>query len=356
MDTVRTRRGRFARGGLPALADRKRSERPASFTPVQVAEAKALECHLPAETDKAQRMLDRYAHTFDGVPLGEGEYVVSRDEKTAVQAPCLCHPTLAPGRARGMRVNHEYNSGGALPYLAAYDVHHAKDFGRCESKTSIAPFMNLVTEVTTTEPYAGVGLTGHADGAPYDRTIATCGVTTVPYAWVEQTRPRGLILAAVCGWLYSSELARLSVGDDGTARVPLLGGGISFMIARPQLPPPLGTLPDLDTGDERPAVFAADVLDDWTTRFVAQIAAPGAQRFTLHRNGRAEHVLLDVTSGSWAALTQQDDTWTVRQGGGERLWDAAEEHVAAWRSDGAPGLERFEVTVTPQGQTITWSR
>ncbi|MEU2865770.1 helix-turn-helix domain-containing protein [Streptomyces mirabilis] len=34
----------------PALADRKRSGRPARFTPVQVAEAKALACQLPAET------------------------------------------------------------------------------------------------------------------------------------------------------------------------------------------------------------------------------------------------------------------------------------------------------------------
>lgn len=50
LDTVRVWRGRFARGGLRALADRKRSGRPALFTPVQVAEAKALACHLPAET------------------------------------------------------------------------------------------------------------------------------------------------------------------------------------------------------------------------------------------------------------------------------------------------------------------
>ncbi|WP_328892632.1 helix-turn-helix domain-containing protein [Streptomyces sp. NBC_00236] len=51
VDTVRTWRGRFAHGGLPALADRKRSGRPARFSPVQVAEAKALACQLPVESD-----------------------------------------------------------------------------------------------------------------------------------------------------------------------------------------------------------------------------------------------------------------------------------------------------------------
>lgn len=53
-----------------------------------------------------------------------------------------------------MRVNHEYDRGGALAYLAAYDVHHARVFGRCEPRTGIRPFMNLVTQVMTTEPYA----------------------------------------------------------------------------------------------------------------------------------------------------------------------------------------------------------
>ncbi|MCX5612546.1 helix-turn-helix domain-containing protein [Streptomyces sp. NBC_00047] len=50
VDTVRTWRGRFAAGGMPALADRKRSGRPVSFTALQVAEVKALACQLPAGT------------------------------------------------------------------------------------------------------------------------------------------------------------------------------------------------------------------------------------------------------------------------------------------------------------------
>jgi hypothetical protein len=80
--------------------------------------------------------------------------VISSDEKTSIQARCRCHPSLPPGRARMMRVNHEYERGGALAYLAAYDVHHAQVFGRCAPSTGIAPFMALVEQVMTTEPYA----------------------------------------------------------------------------------------------------------------------------------------------------------------------------------------------------------
>ncbi|MFJ6000433.1 helix-turn-helix domain-containing protein [Streptomyces sp. NPDC092370] len=50
VDTVRTWRGRFAELGLPGLADRKRTGRPASFTPLQAAQVTALACQLPAET------------------------------------------------------------------------------------------------------------------------------------------------------------------------------------------------------------------------------------------------------------------------------------------------------------------
>ncbi|MEV6907060.1 transposase [Amycolatopsis sp. NPDC051071] len=53
-----------------------------------------------------------------------------------------------------MRVNHEYTRGGALAYLAAYDVHQAHVFGRCTPSTGITPFMALVEQVMTCEPYA----------------------------------------------------------------------------------------------------------------------------------------------------------------------------------------------------------
>lgn len=98
----------------------------------------------PAFRPKAQRVLDLYARTFEGELLDADEYVISADEKTSVQARCRCHPTLAPGQARAMRVNHTYKRGGALAYLAAYDVHQAEVFGRCEPATGIVPFMTSV--------------------------------------------------------------------------------------------------------------------------------------------------------------------------------------------------------------------
>ncbi len=102
---------------------------------------------------KAGRVLDLYAGRFEGRRLGRGEYVVSADEKTSIQARLRCHPTLAPAPGRAMRVEHEYKRGGALQYLAAWDVHRATLFGRCEPTTGIVPFGRLVAQVMTTEPY-----------------------------------------------------------------------------------------------------------------------------------------------------------------------------------------------------------
>jgi len=203
-------RKRFCTEGYAGLRDRPRSGRPRAFAAAVVAEAKAIACELPATRGvplgrwslaelreellasglvaevstatvrrwlaedaikpwqhrswvfprdpafaaKAARVLDLYAGSFEGARLGEGEYVISADEKTSVQARCRCHPTLPPGRARAVRVEHEYERGGALAYLAAWDVHRARLFGRCEPTTGIQPFGRLVAQVMTCEPYA----------------------------------------------------------------------------------------------------------------------------------------------------------------------------------------------------------
>ncbi|MDX2560161.1 ATP-grasp peptide maturase system methyltransferase [Streptomyces sp. TX20-6-3] len=204
---------------------------------------------------------------------------------------------------------------------------------------------------------AGDGLAGTPDAEPYDRIVATCGVLAVPPAWLARTRPGGRILATVCGWMYSSELARLTVGDDGTARGRFLGGQVSFMLARPHLPAPLGVLPDLFGGEERETALGPGALDDWTTRFVAQLAAPRAQRVRVSVDGgEPADVVVDVGAGSWAVLRRDGERWIARQGGPDRLWDEIEDRVARWRQDGSPGLERFRIAVTPDGQSITWLR
>jgi len=210
VDTVRCWRGRFAAERLEGLQDRPRSGRPARFTPVQVAQVRALACQLPAETgvplscwscpelaaelikrkmvpaisastvrriladdpikpwqhqswisirdpgftEKASRVLELYQRRWDGEPLAEDEYVISSDAKPSIQARCRCHPTLAPGVSRTMRVSTSTSAKGALAYLAALDVHRAKVFGHCAPTTGIIPFMTLAGQVMTQEPYA----------------------------------------------------------------------------------------------------------------------------------------------------------------------------------------------------------
>jgi len=80
--------------------------------------------------------------------------MISADEKTSIQARHRCHPTLPTGEDGAMRVEHDYERKGALAYLAAWDVHRAKRFGRCESKNGIEPFGRLVEQVMREESYA----------------------------------------------------------------------------------------------------------------------------------------------------------------------------------------------------------
>jgi len=107
----------------------------------------------PQFAQKAGPILDLYAGCWQGRPLGSQDHILSADEKTSIQARRRCHPPLPPAPGQPARIENEYERGGALQYLAAWDVRRGCVIGRCESKTGIKPFGRLVSQVLSQEPY-----------------------------------------------------------------------------------------------------------------------------------------------------------------------------------------------------------
>jgi transposase len=255
VDTARQWRRRFTTGRLEGLVDRPRTGRPRRFTAVQAAAITALACTLPAETGiplsrwsstelaveaitrgivasisastvrrwlaraaikpwqhrswifprdpdfetKAARVLDLYARTFHGAPLGPHDYVISADEKSQLQALRRRHPGRPAGPGHTRQVEFEYRRGGTLAYLAAYDVHHARVIGAIAPRTGIDPFTDLVAKVMTSEPYASARRvfwivdngSSHAGQASIDRMSTAWPTATLVHlpihaSWLNQ--------------------------------------------------------------------------------------------------------------------------------------------------------------------------
>jgi hypothetical protein len=107
----------------------------------------------PHFAEKAGPILDLYAGTWQGEALGPKDHILSADEKTSIQARVRCHPALPSAPGRPAHIEHEYERGGALQYLAAWDVRRGYVMGRCEPTTGIEPFGRLVHQVLAQEPY-----------------------------------------------------------------------------------------------------------------------------------------------------------------------------------------------------------
>ncbi|MFI8515070.1 ATP-grasp peptide maturase system methyltransferase [Streptomyces sp. NPDC085460] len=194
----------------------------------------------------------------------------------------------------------------------------------------------------------GDGLRGHLEAAPYDVVIAFCSMRHVPYGLLRQVRAGGTLLLTLAGWGFGHGLVRLTADGEGGASGRFLPGYTSFMMARSHTQPSHGPVEFLP-GVRRPSLIDPTVLDDWTGRFVAQLAAPSAERLGLGE----EQILLDVATGSHARTRPDGDGgWTVTERGPLRLWDAVEEAVSTWQERGAPHLSAFGLTIAPDGQRV----
>ncbi|MEU1407981.1 ATP-grasp peptide maturase system methyltransferase [Streptomyces sp. NPDC005728] len=200
------------------------------------------------------------------------------------------------------------------------------------------------------------GLYGYWPEAPFDRIVAACSFRTVPPALIAQTRPGGKILLTLSGWLYGYARVLLTVTGDGTAEGQLLGGTVSFMSARTHAAPAFGNpahwAADLP-GKGRAARHSPDRITAATEeafhlRFLAQCAVPAAQMTAV---GEMVH-LVDVVTGSAAALTFADGGWQVRESGEVRLWSLIEEVLDAYDAADAPGPQTFALHVNGTSQYL----
>ncbi|MDA0566445.1 methyltransferase domain-containing protein [Streptomonospora sp. S1-112] len=202
---------------------------------------------------------------------------------------------------------------------------------------------------------AGDGLAGCPDRAPYDRVIATVGVRAVPVAWIDQTRPGGVILAP-WGTHFSTHdaLARLVVAADGSASGQFTGPA-QFMKARSQR----RAWPDHEeyvrTGDStamRTDLDVADLFDPGYggTGMLLGLLVPDA----VHNARDGKVWLYGLTDHSWAAAVTEDGTTSAYQGGPRRLWEEVEAAYRWWLAQGSPGVDRFGLTVHPDGTHEVW--
>ncbi|CAM5547415.1 MULTISPECIES: methyltransferase domain-containing protein [Streptomyces] len=208
----------------------------------------------------------------------------------------------------------------------------------------------------------GDGFEGWPEGAPYDRIIGTCGLRRFPWAWVEQCRPGGIIVAPWGTYFGNGDaVARLVVAADGRSASGRFTDPVEFMKLRGQ------RLPGVVHGE----YVRGSVAEGWESstgiteaEFLGEGFAP--QRFVVglrvrdclqvgaeKRDGARPVWFYGLRDRSWACVLFRDGADArVWQYGPRRLWDEVEAAYRWWVARDRPGHERFGLTVTAEGERV----
>ncbi|MFD9894223.1 hypothetical protein ACFWY9_33155 [Amycolatopsis sp. NPDC059027] len=213
----------------------------------------------------------------------------------------------------------------------------------------------------------GDGLAGCPDGAPYERVISTAAIReVVPVAWASQLRPGGrLVTPWGTDWSNGVMLTLVKDADGvGTGR---FSGDLAFMRVRSQRRALHAFEPD-------PADIAAAEVSttDCRGRDLDRMLNPGKGLFAIGARLAAANLVTewgaygplhhnfeldDPDTRSWARLDanlNDPAPFTVHQFGPRRLWDEVVAAYDWWYENGEPGLDRFGLTVTPEGAQTLW--
>ncbi len=335
-----------------------------------------------------------------------GGQPISSSSQPAIMAIMLDQLDLAPGQ-RVLEI------GAGTGYNAALISHIVGPSGAVTSVDIEADLVDRAREHLASAGYPDVtvvatdGAGGYPPGAPYDRVIATVGVSDLAPAWLHQTAPDARIVVPLD--VRGSQLA-VAFGRAGPAQAGSAGHWVSrsiapcgFMRMRGSLAGPERTvvlqpglsisLPDgltLADGQEINGAALAAFLEETPAEFATGVRASSLQVFwglglwlaasdrrscgvaeewtegTAARLARAplrSHGMVAtagiVDSGGIAVLTTDQPAVDGRSGQlalevagfgphGAQLGTALAAHVQAWDRAGQPGAARLHVDAYPR--------
>ncbi|MER7668604.1 methyltransferase domain-containing protein [Kitasatospora sp. NPDC096128] len=197
----------------------------------------------------------------------------------------------------------------------------------------------------------GDGARGWPRRQPYDRIVSTCSVRRVPWSWIEQTKPGGIILTPWDSPMLCWGLLKLTVERDRAQG--WFGPHSAFMLMRNQRRD-LRIFRDVVRDEHVPEESGTSLPpsriagDQWEARFALGLRLGDV--WTAWEDDEERLWIATTDALSWAAVDRDDEHYTVWQYGPRRLWDEVETAYRWWETQGSPGPERFGLTVTPEGQ------
>jgi protein-L-isoaspartate(D-aspartate) O-methyltransferase len=205
---------------------------------------------------------------------------------------------------------------------------------------------------------AGDGAAGHPNGAPYDRIIATCAVTHIPTAWIDQLTDAGVIVAPLT---IQGGLAVLRKTGPGQVSGRLDKQQAYFMTMRPADPTSgesATTVPRFDGPVWHTTTsVSADLWQDPDFRLWLDLHRPdGRIAERVDDQGGRVGVIIYTGGGARAEVDYQrdrDGVWAVRQDAA-RLWDSVEAAWQSWQRYGQPDRTRIGITARADGEQFAW--
>jgi len=212
----------------------------------------------------------------------------------------------------------------------------------------------------------GDGAAGWLARAPYDRVIATVAayLGALPYAWVRQTAPGGVIVTPMrADYVGSGPLVRFTVDADGLATGRPVGA-VGFMPLRQQRTPYADLSGVGFDGRDHTGEVIQTTTPPWLVANTVDVRWAISTRIAPCRWGhrpptatRGAHQLwfADNATGSWA-VARYDRTggpYRIRQYGPRRLWNEIETTYHWWFDHGKPPLNQWQLTISSDQQTAT---